>query len=119
MRFIDFELVQNGPPKMSIREARERITAMREELGLTPEALARYEGEEGLSYWEQEVSMAMDNKELFHEELYWDLPIGFFGMDEYRPMFDEEIAWERDHPDASPEETMEARKAIVAKYVNR
>lgn len=63
--------------------------------------------------------MAMDNKELFHEELYWDLPIGFFGMDEYRPMFDEEIAWERDHPDASPEETMEARRTIVAKYVNR
>lgn len=117
--YIDFELVQNSSPDMTIREARERITAKRQELGLTPEALAPYAGEDGLNDWEQEVGMAMDNKELFHDELHWDLPMGYFATDEYRPMLDEENAWEDAHPDASPEEQLAARKAIVAKYLKR
>lgn len=45
--------------------------------------------------------------------------MGYFAMGEYRSMLDEENAWEDAHPDASPEEQLEARKAIVAKYLKR
>ena len=95
--FIDhYPLTPEVRERMTYREMREVITAKKRELGLDFATMDPSNVE--IQYWQEQIGMSEDERELITEDHHLDLPLNFNWMPEYEPMLAAEEAFWTDRP---------------------
>lgn len=98
VNFIDhYPLTPEVRERMTYREMREVITAKKLELGLDYSTMDRSNVD--IQYWQEQVGISEDERELITEDHHMDLPLNFNWMPEYEPMLEAETKfWDEQKP---------------------